>query len=414
MSFQGVQGIAIAYIRRKFKGTGRERGGINPSDYSPTSEIDAPFPLQHECVCLHISLQALELLSNPKFPPGSSQFRTYAETQPPPFRELARIRSSAALDSLTLVEHDGMPFVVVVKRPDRVVIKDLTTTMRSTLRCAPFEPFSDLDQNICRAAVFPAQGQILVVRSVPSSLPVPEATPMYLFELYNCPERGGNTTAEAMDRFIVDNRHIADFQISDHNIATQHDRSIQPSLPAALGPPPPVSIFCRTVEPHGLHHFIVWPTHVDIPPSPGSKQTKSYYYSLSNVTFQSRHDSDHVIPHVLPGAYRTLIYTVPSDDRRATPSLLDLRRYVTPEAQPYDYPRIDRDANPEERVMKDRKNIPFNIFSSLVMPNKLATTLREDGVTAVAWDEGIGRVCIASSDDSTIHILDFAQNSKCI
>lgn len=165
MTFQGVQGIAIAYIRRKFKGTDRERCGlvdhlccltcftdplpsftisVDPSDYSPAAEIDAPFPLQYECVCLHISLQALELLSDPEFPPGSPQFRAYAENQSPPFREIARIRSSAALESLSLVEHNGMPYVVFVQRPDKIVIKDLTTTAISTLKCEPFEPFSDL------------------------------------------------------------------------------------------------------------------------------------------------------------------------------------------------------------------------------------------------------------------------------
>jgi len=133
------------------------------------------------------------------------------------------------------------------------------------------------------------------------------------------------------------------------------------------------------------------------------------------VTFQSRHDTDNTVSHVLPGAYRTLIYTIPAEDRTATPSLLDLRRYISPETQPYDYPMdIDGDANEDQSIMKKRKNIPYNIYSSLAIPQRLATTLMEDGVTAVAWDEGIGRVCIAASDDSTIHILDFAQVSTVI
>jgi len=158
---------------------------------------------------------------------------------------------------------------------------------------------------------------------------------------------------------------------------------------------------------------MVWPTHVDLPPSPGSEAKKSYYYSLSNVSFQSRHDCDPNVAHVLPGAYRALIYTVPSDDRTDSPALINLRRYITPEAQPIDYPITPADnLSEEQRVMKRRKLIPSNIYSSLVIPKKLAASLREDGETAVAWDEGIGRVCIAASDDSVIHILDFAQVPK--
>ena len=101
-------------------------------------------PLQYECVCLHISLQALELLGDPKISPRSQEFLAHAAKQPPPFREMSRIRSSVPLDVVNLVEYEGMPFVVITKRPDQVVIKDLTYCTISTLNCEPFEPLSDL------------------------------------------------------------------------------------------------------------------------------------------------------------------------------------------------------------------------------------------------------------------------------
>ena len=62
-------------------------------------------------------------------------------------------------------------------------------------------------------------------------------------------------------------------------------------------------------------------------------------------------------------------------------------------------------------VMKKRKQIPGHIYQSLVIPPKLRETLRS-GVSAVAWDEGIGRVCIAASKNASIYILDFAQVPK--
>jgi hypothetical protein len=258
--------------------------------------------------------------------------------------------------------------------------------------------------------IFPEQHQILVIRSVPPPLPGPDATPVYLFEMYDTPDYGQIISSQAVDRYTMDNRHIVEFYISDANLVNHNDESIQPTLHAAQGPPPPISIFCRTIEPNGLHHFILWPQHFYVPAGITSMETSLYFYTLSNLISQSRHDSDDVICCVLPGSSRSLIYTISADDRRAAPSLIELRRYVSPETQPFEYPEPQTEDTSD--IMKERKRVPFNIYSTLELPRKLAKTLRNEGITAVAWDEGLGRVCISASEDSTIHILDFSQVSK--
>jgi hypothetical protein len=256
--------------------------------------------------------------------------------------------------------------------------------------------------------VFPVQNQILVIRSIPV-LPIPEATPLYLFEIYDPPQLGKWSASKAKDRYVIDNRHITSFQISDHNISTAHDASLQPTLPAAFGPPAPISIFCQTIKPHGLQHYVMWPVQVDVPATSTSDPQTNHYYSLGNVSFQSRRDSDLVVSHVVPGAFRALIYTVPAADRTDSPALLELRKYISPEVRPYDHLAIEDYVDEKERIMKKRKVIPGHIFTSLAIPRKLQAILRDGGVTAIAWDEGIGRVCIASSRSLTIYVLDFAQ-----
>jgi hypothetical protein len=152
MTWDEVQGISIAYIRRKFKSNKRceyvsidiyrilcsltDLISVNPSNYGHRTEIDPAMPLIYECICLHIALDALEALGDPK---NTLTIREISE-QPPPFREMARIRSSRALDHPSLVEDRGKPMLTVVKKPDEIVIKDLTTRVISTLKCERFVP----------------------------------------------------------------------------------------------------------------------------------------------------------------------------------------------------------------------------------------------------------------------------------
>jgi hypothetical protein len=153
---------------------------------------------------------------------------------------------------------------------------------------------------------------------------------------------------------------------------------------------------------------MIWPVPLDMPARGNIPAKTHYYYALRTLRFQSRHDCDPNVAHILPGAYRTLLYTVPSTDRTDAPSLVNLRRYIAPEAQPADYP-VTQELSDDERVTRKRKLIPSNIFATLVLPKSLATALTDDGVNAVAWDEGVGRVCIAPAENSVIHILDFAK-----
>jgi len=117
---------------------------INPSDFSFKTEIDPPHPFLYECICLHTSLDSLELLSDPQIIPGSQEFISRASEQNPPFLLVSHMESDVHMDCLTLFEYNEMPYVAFVERPDRIVIIDLTCRVISTMICSKFEQFSDV------------------------------------------------------------------------------------------------------------------------------------------------------------------------------------------------------------------------------------------------------------------------------
>jgi hypothetical protein len=132
-----------------------------------------------------------------------------------------------------------------------------------------------------------------------------------------------------------------------------------------------------------------------------------YHYTLDHVCFQTQHISSPHVTHVLPGAYRALMYTVMNDDRKDAPSLVSLRRYVNPEYQYADYPvaRVDRST----RILRKKLPVvPKNIYCSFPLDENCQQHYQNGGVAAITWDEGIGRVCIAAENEMQIQIMDFA------
>jgi len=117
---------------------------MNPSDYDETRDIDPPYPLRYECVALLVSLDALEDLADPHFPPGSAEFLERAKAQSPPFSRLSRIRSRSRLDTIDLADICGEPYIAVVKKPETIVFKNLDTGVTSSLTIKRWWGFEDV------------------------------------------------------------------------------------------------------------------------------------------------------------------------------------------------------------------------------------------------------------------------------
>lgn len=229
---------------------------------------------------------------------------------------------------------------------------------------------------------------------------------IYVVEIYDAPcEAGGFTERDPKDLYVIEDRRVSGFHISDYGIpSTSGD---QPTLRHTSGPPPPISIFFRTLDPIGVIHHVLWPAHVEIPATLTQAAKTVYYYSLDHVVPQTKHVSSPHVTHILPGAYRALMYTVPTADRSDTPALIRLRRYINPEIQHADYPLPKEDTS-EPILRKKRRALPFNVYGTFDLPRHVKQLYQEEGVAAITWDEGIGRVCIAAKDEMNIRILDFA------
>ncbi|KAF8868098.1 hypothetical protein BD779DRAFT_1482373, partial [Infundibulicybe gibba] len=135
----------------------------------------------------------------------------------------------------------------------------------------------------------------------------------------------------------------------------------QPKLRHMNGPPPPISIFFRTVDPIGVAHHVIWPAHFEIPATTTRAAETRYFYNLDHVTDQSFHVSTPHVTHVLPGAYRALMYTISSEDRKDAPSLVSLRRYINPEIQYTDYP-VPKVDTAEPVTRRERHPMPWNVI----------------------------------------------------
>jgi len=255
--------------------------------------------------------------------------------------------------------------------------------------------------------VIPSQMDVLVIRAIQEPLPLTRY-PNYLFELYKIPdpdtfEPDGLTPWESG---ILQNMQVASFHISEYGHPALNDPSLQSTLEPTLDRPAPISIFWRTWRPdHKLYHNIIWPSR---------QGTLGYTFKLENMIQQaSRMEKDKTI-HVLPGIDRSLVYTVPANDDSSSPPLLQLKKYITHQR----IPRNDNfDPGPEayeisddDRVMKPASLYPYDRFGDIVLPLSLRVSLLDNGMKSVAWDEGVGRACIAAGGvERIVYILDFAQ-----
>jgi len=210
---------------------------------------------------------------------------------------------------------------------------------------------------------------------------------------------GDATVVQPFERWPVDARVYSSFHLSDPvtaSIGIDH-----PNIQPASGAPPPISLFCRTVDPVGIVHYLIWPKIEEEP----NKPTR-YYFNLEYVVPQTVHVSAPWATNVLTGSSKALMYTV-DNQRKDTPRLLTMRRYLSPQLQPLWSLRETED--PTEPISRrDRPALSKKYYSSFNLPRYLRHKLDDQGLAAITWDETIGRVCLACGNETRIHMLDFA------
>ncbi|KAG1839467.1 hypothetical protein C8R48DRAFT_679805 [Suillus tomentosus] len=422
MNVEGTPSIVIGYIRRKTLKSHQSTNSIDPSIYNsylnnPRCQIDAPMPLEYVATCLQISLDALDALGNPILVPGSQEFFDFAASQPPPFRFLGHLRSDSELRNVDLGEVDGVPNMVVAKMPETIVMKELTFDGAiSTFKCAREITLSQQEQPICNFRLLPLQGQILVVRStnrprLAPSNPSPGGPPiipdvMFTVAMFPTPDPGDTEAGEFNPLSIASfyGKDIEDFQISDPHVSNDQGRNFLP---------PPINIFYRNESGGRICHMIISPTPRESAPE-AFRSTGKPHYAITNLRSNMMHrlsfknDESRTVcrTFVIPGCLRSLFYSIPRDNRSDTLSVRNFSGHLLSKGGDDAYSIMRR-----ETLQNILRNVPKHRESMLGqfdLPSYILDHIR-DGVTAIAWDEGTGRIFYSKPHETMLHILDMAQ-----
>ncbi|KAJ7774015.1 hypothetical protein B0H16DRAFT_1362931 [Mycena metata] len=400
MKHNGTYGIMIAYTRRTVKNG--EQCGIDPSDYSDTDAIDPPYPLIYESLCLHVSLDTLEALVDPRVKPGSIEFYNLAVSRPPPFPQVSIFESETRITSLTLFELKKKAHVAFVQQPRKMVFIDLDSSVLSSMLIQNYNDFPEKAHQIRTIRVLSDQNDVVVIRTIVSEPTPGHPSTLHFIEMFHIPENPGNDAiVKPFERceWPVDPRVFASFHLSDPvtpSIGIDH-----PNLRPASGCPPPLSLYCPTLEPVGIVHYLIWPKIKEEPNKP-----TQYYFDLDCVVPQTVHVSAPWATNVLAGSSKPLMYTVDST-RKDAPKLLTIRRYLSPQLNPFIH-SVEDSSEPISR--KDRPALSRKHYSSIDLPEYLRRKFdnMDMGLTALTWDDTIGRVCLACGNEFRIYILDFA------
>ncbi|KAF7303113.1 hypothetical protein MKEN_01274800 [Mycena kentingensis (nom. inval.)] len=400
--YDGKQGIMIAYTRRSFV-DGVEHG-IDASDYQDTDAVDPVKPLWYENLVWHVSLDTLEELVDPRIYPGSGEFQELAMQRERPFRQISSFESDQRISSLALFEMHGKQYVGFVQGHEKIVFIDLVLGIVMPHKLTRYNNAPLENHHIRTFRVLPDQRDVIVIRTVDSDGSPGHPQTEHLMEMFHIPFPTGEDDPAPLspfERWPVDPREYDSFHISDPvvpSIGLDHP-NLQPA--GNKGAPEPLSLYCRTSAPAGLIHYLIWPKI-----AADAHGNPMYHFNLEYVVPQTVHVSSPFPMNVLTGTSKALMFTV-EDARNGSPRVLAARRYLSPMLQPLHSQRPAED--PTEPISRrNRPDLSKKYYSEFNLPRYIRRKLADDGLSAITWDEAIGRVCIACGDELKIYILDFA------
>ncbi|KAL1738272.1 hypothetical protein HDZ31DRAFT_70185, partial [Schizophyllum fasciatum] len=205
-----------------------------------------------------------------------------------------------------------------------------------------------------------------------------------------------------------------------------------PRLRQDGGPPRPVGLFLQYLQrqPDGttrpaLRHETIFPSLLDRDAlindgmdAADAARLPEWTWTFDGMQQQSLYvanDPGAGLRFVLPGAYRPLAYEIAGDGREAA---VAVRAIVRGCAQALRYPATYDDAHTRtwwDNKLLDRKELDAmdKGYGASVerIPSAVAFDLAQ-GITHMAWDECIGRLCVVASGKSTIDILDLSSAAQ--
>ncbi|KII93284.1 hypothetical protein PLICRDRAFT_385911 [Plicaturopsis crispa FD-325 SS-3] len=403
MTIKGVEGITTAFLTRHLSSKDRHITGIDPANFSTMPDVGDDIPFKYKCFILHTSLAALERLGETRNLPSSWEHFMISLEENAPFRYVHVIRSALRLGKISLVNISGMPHLCAIQHPESLLFANLHNGYTAILQCKRALNYPNTENTIRAYRVLPNQNQVLVIRQVNQpdiDAGAPPGKTHYKF-----------SPIESRRLSLLLNSHaITDFQISDPEVDLRSGFSARSSVTAKI---PAISIFyhCKadTDQLERSRHCMIWP----------SSHPKSRPYTLQNLDLEFDYFfGNGVIPYVLPGTHRAVVYTLPRRlDAHDAPPISTIWCYNIPHRQvqvplgPQEEWDLsgDEEAGEPQIVMRNRKPSRPQRMVKTKIPSALRSLRRQGrGVTAMAWDETIGRLCIAMEGDQRVWILDYS------
>ncbi|KAH9884661.1 hypothetical protein C8Q73DRAFT_660798 [Cubamyces lactineus] len=444
MTFRGKPGIMIVYIRRDYRHSCfRDRFDVNslPVDYQPPANDRQ---LKYECVVAHMPLAVIEHLGELSYHKEKHEWKILAEQHGRPFYRLVEITTRARL-SQPAIDDDvhGAPFVAVLKHvdavADRIVYKNLDAGLGSTLVLQP-NPFlpPDLPNAIMAFCIVPNQNQFMVILRTGNN-PVDDAPnddavlPIYWAEFWDIIDGAGKAPV-VCDPASRSNIHVSQGNywqkvwLSDHGLgpALAHDRSLRPQLLGPGGRPAlkPITIYVRMKHCDGVAFYSLYPAghplaHDPMEDLPPDRDAYRYVFTEEFMQFDMSTTGDEtgsapvIEMEVLPGSARSILYTVLASDRHAD-GTFDIWRinavWDKGLQDPHNMDLVQKLAElagylqplENHEVITDEGE-PISGVRHLEMGRA-----RMERISAIAWDDSIGRLCIAYAKNPQIAVYDFA------
>lgn len=251
----------------------------------------------------------------------------------------------------------------------------------------------------------PCQNGLLVVRTV-AEAPGPDAPTYIVFEFYDFPDQTGPHVLTALGGWkCADVWHLdGEFTISDPEIPGKKTRPDHPDLLPKEICPPTLWVFAPSSDPKGLAYW--WFRPQPKPKARDSDPTEYHYTEVHDSAHFHRNRDFH--ERALPGAERTLLVELDAAGRTEAMPLNRLRRFhwsAERFGQRYPHPLLGVCAPVTAPVEEDCVLAFTNIGSSENLGQEVSAA---GGLTALAWDEGSGRICLAADGADHIRVCDLA------
>lgn len=406
-------GIVITFVRRRFNNGGPLN--VNLSEMSHEHPLDV-YPYFSEVMVYFTPMDVIEYLSDPNLVWRSTEHIRRLEEQDSPFRLCSSFEiTEGEVQHVVTFNNDGVPWVALVTRDLYISFFSCGQPEMIVLKCSEHPDFHS--QSICGILPLPKQKQILVVRQC-----ITVEFEEWVVEFYDFPTTHAiqTPTNYIILKSVVPNSllkvHISEPLIPDPS----------PKFPKLQDEPlPPISLYFESRHPYGLMHYSLWPMHkampdgkikytpryiVDPTPPPGGP-TPEYELVKREARRHYAHQTCHItepqVVHVLPGNYRAVYYTTSKDDRRASPSMIRLRRYLSPEIQKVVYPERPGD-NSLAFMRTERPYHPSGLYGTIEIELEDSKAF-SNGINAIAWDESLGRICVAVEGELSVRILDMGR-----